>query len=71
MVIYRNRIRAELYLQGANAKAFFGLLKSQTEAIEHELGYPLEWEELPAGQDSRISVVLDDANPKNNDDWKR
>jgi Domain of unknown function (DUF4268) len=71
MVINRNRIRAELYLSGANAKAFFGLLRRQSEAIEQELGYPLEWEELPAGQDSRISVRLDDANPRNTDDWKR
>ena len=68
---YRNRIRAELYLSGTNAKAYFGLLARQKEVIEKELGYPLEWEELPAGQDSRIFVSLDEANTKNTDDWKR
>ena len=48
-----------------------GLLEKQKQAIEKELGYPLEWEELPAGQDSRISIVLHDANLRNTDDWKR
>jgi uncharacterized protein DUF4268 len=71
MSSFRNQIRAELYIAGANAKAYFGLLKNQKNAIEQELGYPLEWEELPAGLDSRISVALDEANLKNNDDWKR
>jgi hypothetical protein len=71
MSSFRNQVRAELYISGANAKAYFGLLKRQKEAIEQELGYPLEWEELPAGLDSRISVSLDESNLKNNDDWKR
>lgn len=71
MSSFRNQVRAELYIAGANAKAYFGLLKRQKEAIEQELGYPLEWEELPAGLDSRISVSLDESNLKNNDDWKR
>src|SRR5258708_33378749 len=70
MVSQRNRIRAELYLKGSNAKAFFGLLRRQQEAIEQELGFPLDWEELPDGQDSRISVSLD-ANPKDTGDWPR
>lgn len=67
----RNHVRAELYMTGATAKAYFGLLRRQKEAIEKELGYPLEWEELPAGQDSRISACLVDASPKNTDDWNR
>ncbi len=71
MNINRNWVRTELYIAGANAKAYFSLLKKQSQAIEQELGYPLEWEELPEGQDSRISVALPDANPKNVDDWKR
>ena len=71
MNVNRNWVRAELYISGANAKAYFGLLEKQKQAIEQELGYPLLWEELPDGQDSRISVGLPDANPKNADDWKR
>lgn len=71
MTINRNLVRAELYISGANAKAYFGLLEKQKQAVEKELGYPLEWEELPAGQDSRISIVLHDANLRNTGDWKR
>lgn len=65
-----NQIRAELYISGLNAKAFFGLLKDQKEAVEQELGYPLEWEELPEGQDCRISCYLRDVDPENEDDWR-
>jgi len=71
MISQRNRVRAELYLRGDNAKAFFGLLRRQQEAVERELGFPLDWQELPDGQDSRISVSLDAANPKDTSDWKR
>jgi hypothetical protein len=71
MSSFRNQVRAELYIAGANAKAYFGLLKRQKDAIEQELGYALEWEELPDGLDSRISISLDEANLKNNDDWNR
>ena len=71
MLSQRNRVRAELYLSGTNAKAYFGLLKSQKEPVEQELGLPLEWDELPDGQDSRICVYLNDASPRNEDDWKR
>jgi hypothetical protein len=58
-------------MSSTNAKVFFGLLQRQREAIEQELGYALEWEELPEGQDSRISICLNDANPKDEGDWKR
>lgn len=71
MLSQRNRVRAELYLSGHNAKAFFGLLEKQKEAVQQELGYRLEWEPLPEGQDSRICAYLTDANPKAENDWKR
>ncbi len=50
---------------------FFHLLHEQKDAIEHELGFPLEWEELPARRDSRISAYLNDADPENEKDWPR
>ena len=65
------RIQAELYISGVNAKAFFGLLKQQKDEIDQELGPPLEWEELPMGQDSRISSSLENADPKDPSDWPR
>jgi hypothetical protein len=64
-------VRAEIYLGGTNAKAFYWLLEKQRDAIEQELGYKLNWEELPAGQDSRISISLDNAASGNESDWKR
>jgi hypothetical protein len=67
----KREIRAELYISGAKAKAFFHLLAAQKKEIEHQLGFALDWEELPEGQDSRISVTLNDADPENQDDWPR
>jgi hypothetical protein len=71
MIRPKEQIRAELYLGGVNAKAFFGLLKRQKDAIERELGHQLAWEELPEGQDSRISSYLDDVDPDDKADWPR
>ena len=71
MIRTKNQIRAELYLRGDNAKAFFGLLKQQKDPIEQELNYPLEWEELPAGQDCRIASYLNGVNPEEESDWPR
>ena len=50
-----NKIRAELFIRGADAGAFFGLLEQQKEAIERELGFALEWEELPGRKGCRIA----------------
>lgn len=71
MIRPKNQIRAELYISSDSAKAFFGLLEQQKEAIELELGYGLEWEKLPDGLDSRISIYLDDADPEDVEDWPR
>ena len=71
MVRQKSQIRAEICIMGDQAKAFFGLLKRQKDAIERELGYPLEWEELPAGNDCRIASYLNDVDPKDNADWPR
>lgn len=71
MVRPKKQIRTEIYLNGVNAKAFFGLLHRQKEAIERELGYALSWEELPAGQDSRIAVYLEDVDTDDKADWPR
>jgi hypothetical protein len=66
-----SRIRAELYLTGPMAKSFFGQLLAQKDAIEREFGYPLIWEELPEGRDSRVSVPLNDVDPEDKSDWPR
>lgn len=64
-------IRAELYISNPNAKAFFHLLSAQKSQIEAELGYALDWEELPEGKDARISSALNDVDPENRLDWGR
>ena len=71
MVGPKKIIRAELYLSGRQAKAFFGLLQQDKDAIEREIGYALEWEELPEGTDSRISSSLPNVDPGQVDDWPR
>jgi hypothetical protein len=64
-------IRAEIYLGGTKAKSYFRQLEEQKEEIERELGYKLDWEELPEGKQSRIAIYLDDADPTNRADWPR
>lgn len=71
MIRPKNQVRVEIYISGENAKAFFGLLEQQKDAIEQELGYPLEWEELPRGTDSRIATYFSDVDPEDDSDWPR
>ncbi len=71
MIRPQRQIRAELYLSGPDAKAYFGLLEQQKTDIESELQHPMVWEELPDKQDSRIAVYLEDADPENQNDWPR
>ena len=36
-----------------------------------ELGYHLEWEELPTRRDCRVACYLNDIDPENKADWAR
>jgi hypothetical protein len=71
MVRPKNQIRAELYISGGDAKRFFVLLRAQKEQVERELGYALEWEELPSKRDCRIACYLNDLDPEDESDWPR
>jgi hypothetical protein len=71
MIRQKNQVRAELYMSGSHAKPRFWLLQDQKEEIEAEISYALDWEELPQGKDTRISVSLNDANPEMQSDWPR
>lgn len=71
MVRSKNKVRAELYISGDHAKAFFGILKQQKALIEQELGYPLEWDELPSRRDCRIATYLNDVDVGDEGDWPR
>lgn len=71
MIRPKSRIRSEVSILGESAKAFFALLQEQKEAIERELGYELEWEELPSRRDSRVSSYLQNVDPDDQLDWPR
>lgn len=65
----KNQIRAELYIAGDLAKAYFRLLHNQKDAVEKDVGHPLEWEELPSRRDCRISSYLDNIDPEDEAAW--
>jgi hypothetical protein len=69
MIRPKKQIRSELYISGDRAKAFLGELKAHKEAIEQELGYALEWEELPSKRDCRVSSYLNDVDPEDKTAW--
>lgn len=69
MVRPRRQIRTELYITGEHAKAYFRLLLAQRDAVEQELGYELDWEELPDGRDSRVSLYLKEIDPADESGW--
>jgi hypothetical protein len=69
MIRPKNQIRAELYISGDLAKAYFRLLHGQKDAVEKDMGHPLEWEELPKGRDCRISSYLNDIDPEDEAAW--
>lgn len=71
MLRQKKQLRAELYIGGGRAKVLFSLLRREQNAIERELGYKLDWEEMPARQDSRVSVYLGEADPEDESDWQR
>jgi len=62
-------IGVELYLGGEKAKAYFWLLSEQKEEIEEDLGFGLEWMELPERKASRLLVKWNDKDPANQDAW--
>lgn len=71
MIRPKHQIRVELYIAGDQAKSFFHLLREQKQAIEQELGYELDWEELPTKRDCRISVYMTNVDPEDERDWPR
>ena len=64
-------VGVEVYISGSRAKAFFRELNDQREAVEEELGYALQWEELPTKNDSRIWTPLGGVDVEERGDWPR
>jgi hypothetical protein len=67
----KRQIRVVLYLKGENAKSYFHLLSKQKSEIEAQLGYALDWEEMPTKQDCRIGSTLNNVDPEDRADWPR
>lgn len=63
------RLGVEISLSGADAKHRFAGLLSAKEAIESDLGFPLEWMELPAKTASRIITIYNDASLEDESRW--
>lgn len=62
-------IGIRLYMAGDSSKAHYHLLKEQQEEIHNEFGETLEWNELPTGERSRISLSKQDTDPLDENDW--
>lgn len=71
MIRPKKQIRAELYISGDRAKLLLELLKRDQGDVEREIGYSLEWEELPSRRDCRVSAYMNDVDPEDEDDWPR
>jgi hypothetical protein len=46
-------------------------LKSDNSSIERELGYQLDWEELPSRRDCRVCIRLCEVDPEDETDWPK
>lgn len=71
MIRPKSQIRLAINLCGAKAKLYFQLLQAQRRDIERDFGHPLEWHEMPGGQESRIAYCLNEVDVENRADWSR
>ena len=59
-----------IYLMGEEPKKQFHKLYEDKDEIENELGFHLDWQELPQGKHCRI-VIYTDGDIKNRDNWDK
>ena len=69
--VRENWIAVELTLRDENAKSYFHLLNEDKEKIEEELGFAVNWMELPDKKMSRIRLTNGDENPTDKPHWDR
>lgn len=63
------RIGVELCFNSKDfSKQFFHLMKRDQKQIEQEIGYPLEWKELPDKISAKI-ILFNNSDPTNSTDW--
>lgn len=63
------RLGVELWMHGEEAKARFSRLIEQRAAIEQQLGFELDWQELPDAKACRIATWLLDASIEDEGRW--
>lgn len=64
-----SRIAVELYMDGANAKRHFKQFEADKSKIEKEIGQPLDWQELPGKEASRIILIRRNCSIKDRSLW--
>ena len=64
------RLGVELYLSGTEAKRHFSNLLLKKDEIEAELGYPLDWQELPNKTASRVATWRSEASIEDESRWE-
>jgi hypothetical protein len=67
--IQKKRLGCEIYMRGVNAKKAFKLLQKDKMDIETATG-PLDWQELPEGQDCRIVLYRLDMDISAKSNWE-
>jgi hypothetical protein len=63
------RLGVELWMPGEEAKARFARLIEQRPVIEKQLGFELDWQELPDAKACRIATWLSDASIEDEGRW--
>src|SRR5699024_1089576 len=63
------RIGVELMLQDDDAKKHFANLLEQKDSIESQLGFELDWQELPDSRACRIASWYTDASIEDESRW--
>lgn len=64
------RLSVELWLPGEQAKIRFAQLKEQRHLIEQQLGYELDWQELPESKACRITTYRPDSSIEDENRWE-
>ena len=63
-----NKLGCEVYIRSIEATTWFNKLFKNKDEIESELGFQLDWQELPNKQDSRIKYY-NDGDIRDKDSW--
>ena len=66
-----NWIAVELTLRDENATAYFHLLHEDKDDIEAELGFKIDWMELPGRKASRLRIEKRGENPTDKASWEQ